>query len=72
MLGNVSSSGGMNPEDLRLPDLAQRCKQNNVQELVIATNATLDGQTTAYFISILMIALLRYHVLPVHSNWWRA
>lgn len=51
VLGNVPSSGGMNPEDLRLPDLAQRCKQNKVQELVIATNATLDGQTTAYFIS---------------------
>jgi recombination protein RecR len=32
-------------------DLLTRCKQNNTSELIIATNSTLDGQTTAYFIT---------------------
>lgn len=51
VLGNASPSNAINPEDLRLPSLAQRCVENNIEELIIATNATLDGQTTAYFIS---------------------
>ncbi|MDC0864621.1 recombination mediator RecR [Rickettsiaceae bacterium] len=51
VLDSISSANSINPEDLRLPGLAQRCKENNVEELIIATNSTLDGQTTAYFIS---------------------
>ncbi len=34
-----------------LPKLLQRCKENKTQELIIATNSTLDGQTIAYFIT---------------------
>ncbi len=34
-----------------LEKLLKRCKKNNVEELVIATNSTLEGQTTAYFIT---------------------
>ena len=40
-----------NPVALRLPELLSRCRKNHTQELIIATNATLDGQTTAYFIT---------------------
>ena len=39
------------PGDLKLPNLLARCTDNQTKELVIATNSTLDGQTTAYFIS---------------------
>jgi recombination protein RecR len=31
--------------------LRERCEKNNTEELIIATNATLEGQTTAYFIT---------------------
>lgn len=40
-----------NPTELHLPQLLERCKNSNTQELIIATNSTLDGQTTAYFIT---------------------
>ncbi len=52
VLGN-STSSSMRPtaNDLRLPVLFKRCKNDNIRELIIATNATLDGQTTAYFIT---------------------
>lgn len=39
------------PVELKLPNLLDRCKNTNVEELIIATNSTLDGQTTAYFIT---------------------
>ena len=38
-------------DDLKLPSLLSRCNTNLTKELIIATNSTLDGQTTAYFIS---------------------
>jgi len=47
----LSAASNQNPAMLRLPELLDRCKNNQVQELIIATNATLDGQTTAYFIT---------------------
>jgi recombination protein RecR len=52
VLGKVS--GIINPRshiEYRLPQLLSRCIASGTKELVIATNATLDGQTTAYFIT---------------------
>lgn len=46
-----SNINSINAEELYLPKLLERCKNNNVSELIIATNATLDGQTVAYFIT---------------------
>jgi recombination protein RecR len=48
---NLASASSRNPSELGLPRLLQRCIDENTQELIIATNATLDGQTTAYFIT---------------------
>lgn len=47
----LSGSANRTPEDLKLPNLMDRCKNNQTAELIIATNSTLDGQTTAYFIT---------------------
>ncbi|MGC0371624.1 MAG: hypothetical protein DGJ47_000317 [Rickettsiaceae bacterium] len=47
----MSASNSRDPHELRLPQLLQRCHQNSTAELIIATNSTLDGQTTAYFIT---------------------
>ena len=49
--GTLATSGSRSPEDLKLPDLLARCNTRQTAELIIATNSTLDGQTTAYFIT---------------------
>lgn len=52
VLGNtISETNNRNPSELKLPSLRERCLQSNTEELIIATNATLEGQTTAYFIT---------------------
>jgi recombination protein RecR len=52
VLGNtLSNSSAKNPVALKLPELLERCQKNSTEELIIATNSTLDGQTTAYFIT---------------------
>lgn len=47
----LSKINNRNSAELRLPALLERCINNNTEELIIATNATIEGQTTAYFIS---------------------
>lgn len=47
----LSASHNKTPDTLGLPQLLIRCKEHNVQELIIATNTTVEGQTTAYFIT---------------------
>ncbi|MCP5363235.1 MAG: recombination protein RecR [Rickettsiaceae bacterium] len=49
--GTLSSSANRSPADLKLPSLLSRCNNHQTKELIIATNSTLDGQTTAYFIT---------------------
>lgn len=49
--GTIATSKNRSPEDLNLPKLIARCNQQQIIELIIATNSTLDGQTTAYFIT---------------------
>lgn len=47
----LSASNNRNPTELKLPELLVRCETNKTEELIIATNSTLEGQTTAYFIT---------------------
>ncbi len=49
--GALSAARGISPDSLRLPTLLKRCMDNDVQEIIIATNSTVDGQTTAFFIT---------------------
>lgn len=48
---NLSAAARQNPSILRLPELLTRCREENIEEVIIATNSTLEGQTTAYFIT---------------------
>jgi recombination protein RecR len=48
---NLSAASRQNPKILRLPQLLSRCYHQNIAEVIIATNSTLEGQTTAYFIT---------------------
>ena len=47
----LSASARQTPSELKLLELLNRCKNDKVEEIIIATNATLEGQTTAYFIT---------------------
>lgn len=49
--GSLSTSANRSPADLKLPNLLDRCNKQQTIELIIATNSTLDGQTTGYFIT---------------------
>jgi recombination protein RecR len=49
--GTLSALGGVRPEDLAIGKLLDRCAEGEVREVVLATNATVEGQTTAYYIT---------------------
>jgi recombination protein RecR len=49
--GTLSAIDGVGPEDLNIPDLLKRAKSDVVLEVILATNATVDGQTTAHYIA---------------------
>lgn len=48
--GVISPMDGIGPEELGLTKLLQRVRAGAVQELILATNATLEGDTTALYI----------------------
>ncbi len=52
--GNLSATSGKKIEDLNINSLIDRVKNNQVKEIIIATSATIDGQTTSYFITDLV------------------
>src|SRR3546814_7722682 len=46
--GRLSALDGVRPEDLNIASLLARIEQGGVDEVVLAMNATLEGQTTAH------------------------
>ena len=50
ILGGTISSVGQRKEDLLINSLVERVKKENIDEVIIATSATVEGQTTAYYI----------------------
>ncbi|MEQ9811552.1 MAG: recombination mediator RecR [Azospirillaceae bacterium] len=48
--GTLSALDGVGPEDLRIPDLVRRVRAEGSSEVILALNATVDGQTTAHYI----------------------
>lgn len=49
--GTLSALDGRGPEQLRIPRLVARASEESVTEVVIATNNTVDGQTTAHYLT---------------------
>jgi recombination protein RecR len=49
--GRLSALEGVRPEDLSIAALIQRVSQGGIYEVVLAMNATLEGQTTAHYIA---------------------
>ena len=50
ILGGTISSVGQRKEDLLINSLVERVKKENIEEVILATSATVEGQTTAYYI----------------------
>lgn len=48
--GAISPIDGVGPEKLHIPELLERLKRDNVQEIILATNASVEGESTAIYI----------------------
>jgi len=73
LLGSISPLEGKGPSDLKIDSLMNRIKQNNIKEIIIATDADTEGETTALYLTKLIkplgVKLSRIGLgLPVGSN----
>ena len=50
ILGGTISSVGQRKEDLLINSLVERVSKDKIEEVILATSATVEGQTTAYYI----------------------
>lgn len=48
--GVLSPIDGMGPEQLKLKELTDRCRDENIKELIIATDPDVEGEATATFL----------------------
>ena len=49
--GTLSALDAIGPQELRIPRLIDRVSSENITEVILALNATIDGQTTAHYIA---------------------
>jgi len=52
--GVISPIDGVGPDDINLKSLMSRLKNNNIKELILALNASIEGESTAMYISRLL------------------
>jgi recombination protein RecR len=52
--GAISPIEGIGPEELKIPELLKRLEDDNVQELILATNPNIEGEATAMYLSRLI------------------
>lgn len=52
--GSISPLRGVGPEQLRIRSLLQRLEDGTVQEIILATNPTVEGEATASYLSRLL------------------
>ena len=52
--GTLSPLDGVGPQDLAIETLVSRAQDSAVTEIILALNATVDGQTTAHYITDLL------------------
>jgi len=73
LLGSIAPLEGKGPSDLKIDGLMQRIKQENIKEVIIATDADTEGETTALYLTQLIkplgVKLTRIGVgIPMGSN----
>ena len=49
--GSLSALDGIGPEELNISTLVKRVGAGGIREVIMATNATVDGQTTAHYLA---------------------
>jgi len=52
--GVLSPLDGIGPEDLRIAELVQRCGGGELREVIVATNPSVEGETTAIYLAKLL------------------
>ena len=52
--GTLSPLDGVGPQDLAIDSLVSRAHDSSVKEVILALNATVDGQTTAHYVTDLL------------------
>src|SRR5699024_11447719 len=52
--GSISPMDGIGPEDINVPDLFSRLKDEKIKEIILATNPNIEGEATAMYISRLV------------------
>ena len=52
--GAINFASGIGVDDININTLIDRVKEGNIKELIIATNATTEGETTARYIKVLL------------------
>lgn len=52
--GTLSALDAVGPDELRIPKLLDRVQSEDITEVILALNATIDGQTTAHYIADLL------------------
>ncbi len=48
--GAISPIDGVGPEQLHIPELIERLQKDNVEEIILATNASVEGESTALYV----------------------
>lgn len=71
--GEISSIKGITIQDLNIDGLLKRIKKENIKELIIATNPTIEGETTALYLAKILensdIKVTRLaHGIPMGSS----
>jgi recombination protein RecR len=57
LMGHLSPLDGIGPEDIGLDNLKDRLKKEEIKEIILATNPTVEGEATAHFIAQLAQSL---------------
>lgn len=52
--GVISPMNGIGPQDINIPSLLERLKNEEVKEIILATNTTIEGESTALYIAKLL------------------
>ena len=56
--GVISPASGIGPEDLKIREMLERLKGNQIEEVILATNPSLEGESTAMYIHRLLSPLV--------------
>ncbi len=66
--GTLSALDGRGPEDLNIASLLSRVAAGGIAEIILATSATVDGQTTAHYISDRLEDMNAEHIANPGAN----